>query len=378
MSSGTAGPSSSPVSANVATTGSFTRINRPTRSTTPLVATLMGNVPFVNANPRFNVMRIVLCYPIEPRHLEQIRAATPGHEVVDAGQARIATELLEADIFCGHAKVPVPWPDVVQRGRLKWIQSSAAGLDHCLVPETIASDIIVTSASGLFAEAVAEQTLALLLGLLRGLPTFFRAQQKHEFIRRPTRDLHHTTVGIVGLGGNGVRIAEVLRPFCTRIIATDVFSGEKPGCVDQLWPAHQLDRLLIQSDIVILCVPLNTQTHGMIAAPQLDRMRPASILINVARGPVVVEHDLVAALESGHLGGAGLDVTEVEPLPTDSRLWDLPSVIITPHVGAQSTRRADNTTNLVCENLRRYFAGQPLINLVDKRLGYPTPQARRG
>jgi phosphoglycerate dehydrogenase-like enzyme len=323
-------------------------------------------------------VRIVLCYPLESRHLQQIQAAAPGHEIVDAGQERIATELLAADIFCGHAKVPVPWREVVRRGRLKWIQSSAAGLDHCLTPETIASGIVVTSASGLFAEAVAEQTLALLLGLLRGLPTFFRAQQKREFIRRPTGDLHHTTVGIVGFGGNGVRIAEVLRPFSTRIIATDVFASEQPPCVDALWPADQLDRLLAESSIVILCVPLNAQTQGMLAAPQLARMQRGAILINVARGPIVVEHDLVAALESGHLGGAGLDVTEIEPLPAGSRLWDMPNVVITPHVGAQSLHRADNTTNLVCENLRRYFANRPLINLVDKQLGYPTPAARRG
>src|SRR4051794_29164957 len=193
-------------------------------------------------------MRIVLCYPIERRHYDQICAAAPGHEVVDAGQERIASELVEADILCGHAKVPVSWPDVVRRGRLKWIQSSAAGLDHCLTPETIASDIIVTSASGLFANPVAEQTLALTLGLLRGLPTFFRAQQKREFIRRPTRDLTRATVGIVGIGGNGTRIAEVLRPFHTRIIATDIFTSDKPPCVDELWPADQLSRLLAESD----------------------------------------------------------------------------------------------------------------------------------
>jgi phosphoglycerate dehydrogenase-like enzyme len=323
-------------------------------------------------------MRIVLCYPIEARHLEQIRAAAPGHEVVDAGQERIATELLSADIFCGHAKVPIPWPEVVRRGRLAWIQSSAAGLDHCLVPATIASDIRVTSASGLFADQVAEQTLALLLGLLRGLPTFFRAQQKREFIRRPTLDLHQATVGIVGLGGNGTRLAEVLRSFKTRIIATDMFPEVKPTCVDALWHASELDRLLVESDIVILAVPLNDQTLGLIAAPQLARMKRGSILINVARGPVVAERDLVAALQSGHLAGAGLDVTEVEPLPIDSPLWDLPNVIITPHVGAQSHRRADDTTNLICENLRRYFAGRPLLNLVDKQLGYPTPAARGG
>jgi phosphoglycerate dehydrogenase-like enzyme len=323
-------------------------------------------------------VRIVLCYQHDPCHLEQVRAAAPGHEIIDAGQDRIATELLAADVFCGHAKVPVPWPEVVRRGRLKWIQSSAAGLDHCLTPETIASRIIVTSASGLFAEAVAEHTLALTLGLLRGLPTFFRAQQKREFIRRPTRDLHHAVVGILGLGGNGLRIAQVLRPFRTRIIATDMFPDERPECVDELWPADHLDRLLAESDVVIVCVPLNAQTREMIAAQQLARMKRGALLINVARGPVVVESDLVAALRTGHLGGAGLDVTEVEPLPADSPLWDLPNVIVTPHVGAQSLRRADNTTDLICENLKRYFAGQPLINVVDKRLGYPTPAARRG
>lgn len=323
-------------------------------------------------------MRIVLCYPIERRHYDQICAAAPGHEVVNAGQERIATELLAADIFCGHAKVPVPWDEVVRKGRLKWIQSSAAGLDHCLTPETIASDIVVTSASGLFADQVAEQTLALLLGLLRGLPTFFRAQQKHEFIRRPTLDLHHATVGIVGLGGNGTRIAEVLRPFKTRIIATDMFPDEPPPFVDALWPASELDRLLAESDVLILCVPLNEQTQGLIAAPQLALMKRGAILINVARGPVVVEQDLVSALQSGQLAGAGLDVTEVEPLPVGSPLWDMQNVIITPHVGAQSLRRADDTTNLVCENLRRYFAGRTLLNVVDKRLGYPTPAARRG
>src|SRR4051812_32004870 len=267
-------------------------------------------------------MRIVLCYPVEQRHLEQVRAAASGHEVVDIAQERIATELVDADIFCGHAKVPVSWAEVVRRGRLKWIQSSAAGLDHCLTPETIPSPIVVTSASGLFAEAVAEQTLALLLGLLRDLPIFFRAQQKREFIRRPTRDLHHATVGIVGLGGNGVRIAEVLRPFRTRIIATDMFTAEQPPCVDELWPSARLDRLLNESDIVILCIPLNTHTQGMIAAAQLARMKPGALLINVARGPIAVESDLVAALQSGHLGGAGLDVTEVEPLPETSPLWD--------------------------------------------------------
>jgi phosphoglycerate dehydrogenase-like enzyme len=231
----------------------------------------------------------------------------------------------------------------------------------------------VTSASGLFADQVAEQTLALLLGLLRGLPVFFSAALRREFIRRPTRDLHRATVGIVGFGGNGRRLAELLAPFRTQILATDTFPVRRPAHVAELWPADRLDDLLTQSDIVILCVPLNRWTRGMIAAPQLARMKPGAILINVARGPVVVEADLVAALQSEHLAGAGLDVTEIEPLPTSSLLWELPNVIITPHVGAQAARRESDVTDFFCENLRRYAAGLPLLNLVDKELGFPHP-----
>ena len=323
-------------------------------------------------------MRIVLCYPVEEKHRQQIAAAAPEAEICDAGQQRIAEEILRADVFIGHAKVPVPWDQVVAQGRLKWIQSSAAGMDHCLVPAVIASEIPVTSASGLFADQVAEQTLALLLGLLRNLPTFLRAQQQREFIRRPTADLHGKTIGIVGFGGNGRRIAEVLAPFRTRILATDLFPVDQPPWVEHLWPAKQLDALLSGSDVVILCLPLNTSTSGLIDREHLARMRKSSLLINVARGPVIVEHALTEALQAGALAGAGLDVTEVEPLPEESPLWNLPNVIITPHVGAQSAHRVDATTDFACDNLRRFQEGRPLRNLVDKKLGFPVPAGAVG
>ena len=318
-------------------------------------------------------MRIVLCFPVEPRHVAQIQAAAPGAEVVDAGQERIDELLPTADIFVGHAKVPVDWNRVLAAGRLQWIQSSAAGLDHCLVPGVIDSPIIVSSASGLFAPQVAEQTFALLFGLLRQLPLFFRAEARREFIRLPTDDLRGKTVGIVGLGGNGRRIARMLAPWGVRIVATDYFPTDKPAEVDELWSADELDRLMSVSDIVILTLPLNAQTQGTFDSRRLGKMRAGSYLINVARGAVVVESALVEALSSGHLAGAGLDVTEEEPLSAGSRLWDDPKVIITPHVGAQSSRRIDDTTDLACLNLRRYFAGEPPLNRVDKQLGFPHP-----
>ncbi len=317
-------------------------------------------------------MRIVLCYPVEASHRQQIAACAPGVEIVDAGQERIAEELFRADIFCGHAKVPVDWDGVVRQGRLRWIQSSAAGMDHCLVPSVIASDVVVTSASGVLAEQVAEHTIALVTAWCRSLPVFLRAQEKHEFIRRPTRDLHRSTVGIVGFGGNGRRLAPLLRVFKTRILATDMFPLDKPDYVETLWPAERLDDLLAQSDVVVLALPLNESTRGLFDAARLSKMKPGSLLCNMARGAIVVTADLIDALRSGHLAGAVMDVTEPEPLPADHPLWDLPNVMITPHVGGQSALRIDNMTQLFCENLKRWQAGRPLVNyLADKRLGFP-------
>ena len=318
------------------------------------------------------LMKIVLCYPVQPRHIDQIAASAPGAEIVDAGQEGIARELFDADVFCGHAKVPVDWDGVVRQGRLQWIQSSAAGMDHCLVPSVIESKIEVTSASGVLADQVAEHTIALLTSWFRGMPVFHRAQRNKEFIRRPTRDLTRSTVGIVGLGGVGRRLAELLSPFHVRILATDAFPLDKPEQVDRLWPAQRLDDLLSESDVVVLCLPLNDSTRGIIDRGRFEKMKPTVLFANVARGPLVVTTDLVEALRSGRVAGAVMDVTDPEPPGDESPLWEMPNVIITPHVAGQSAWRIDNMTRLFSMNLRRRVSGEPLVNyLTDKRLGFP-------
>lgn len=316
---------------------------------------------------------LVVCYPTEDRHLEAIASVAPGYRILTATQETIPERIMDADIFVGHAKVPVDWDSVVAQGRLTFIQSSAAGLDHCLAESVIRSPIVVCSASGLFADQVAEQTLALLLGLLRGIPIFYRQQQQHSFVRRPTDDLHRKRIGIVGLGGNGRRLAQVLAPFRVRIRATDYFPEHKPDCVEELLPHTELQAFAEWSEVLILCLPLNASTKGIIDRRVISQMPEGSYLINVARGQCVVEPDLISALQSGHLHGAGLDVTAVEPLPHESPLYDLPNVLITPHVGAQSAPRYDDSTRLICENLRRYLAGERLFNSVDKQLGFPHP-----
>lgn len=324
-------------------------------------------------NHKKTPLNIVLCYPVEPHHLEWLQQTAPDAHIINAGQEGIAKEIMNADIFLGHAKVPVDWDSVVKQGRLQWIQSSAAGLDHCLVPSVIESSIPVSSASGLFANQVAEQTFALLFGVLRSIPTFFRQMQSKDFTRRPTFDLHGKTVGIIGLGGNGRRLAQVLAPFRVKILATDYYPENAPPEVDELLPHTKLHEVAARSDVLILTLPLNESTHHCIDGSVLDAMKTGSFLINVARGQVVDEQALIERLQSGHITAAGVDVTEVEPLPQSSPLWNLPNVLITPHVGAQAACRVDDTTRMICANLKRYLANEPLFNLVDKRLGFPHP-----
>jgi phosphoglycerate dehydrogenase-like enzyme len=135
--------------------------------------------------------------------------------------------------------------------------------------------------------------------------------------------------------------------------------------------SDDFEMLLPEIDCLILCVPLNAETHGMINQRTLGLLKPGAVVVNVARGPVIVENDLIAMLQNGHLSGAGLDVVETEPLPPTSPLWNMDNVIITPHVGAQSENRLPDTIEFVCDNLRRYLANEDILNVVDKKVGFP-------
>ena len=325
---------------------------------------------------------IVTCFPLSESDADTIRGvAAEQFEVIVANQETISEEIFNADIFCGHAKVPVDWERVVTHGKLKWIQSSAAGLDHCLVPPVINSNILVSGCSGLFAPQVGEQMMSLLMGLIRRSPVFFKAQQVKQFVRRPTDNLFGKTIGIAGLGGNGQRIAHILRPMVNRIIATDCFVDSandllNQGVIDQILPAEGLDEMLPEIDVLIITLPLSSSNENLIGKMQFDLLRPGAYVINVGRGSVVETQSMVDALSSGRLGGAGFDVVEPEPLPPSSPLWEMDNVIISPHVGAQSPLRIPVTIDIFCENIQRFSTGDSLLNQVDKDLGFPRPEHR--
>lgn len=319
---------------------------------------------------------------MEDRLIKRIDTAWGGRlNIINVGQQNVAEALLEADYFCGHAKVPVDWDKVVTQKRLQWLQSSAAGMDWALVPSVIESEIKVTTAAGVLSDQVAEHGLALILGWGRNLRSFIYDQRVEtgnadyrKFKRKPTFDLVGKTVGIVGFGGVGRRFSEVVSPFASKILAVDLYPDNKPPHIDELWSADRLDDLLSASDVVFLSLPLNQETRGMFDAVRLAKMKRGALLANLARGPLVDTSALIGALRSEQLGGFVADVTSPEPLPANCELWDFDNVLITPHVAGQIAWRFDDVCDIYCENVRRYLANEPLINLLSykgKKLGFP-------
>ena len=190
--------------------------------------------------------------------------------------------------------------------------------------------------------------------------------------------MHHSTIGIVGFGGNGQRIAELLKPYHVKILATDWFDEALPqtakNLADEIYPAKALDKIIPRVDALILTAPLTNSTRNMINKERLAFFQPHAFLVNVARGELVDELALISALKNKQLAGAGLDVVATEPLPKESLLWEQTNVLITPHVGGQSTRRIDQMTDLFTLNLERFLCSKPLLNKVEKDLGFPHPR----
>ena len=256
--------------------------------------------------------------------------------------------------------------------QLKWVQVWAAGVDGILFTEFVESDVILTSAKGYVGTHLADQAWALILGLIRGIGRSVRERtwDNKMSIRHEAWELGDRTLGIVGLGGTGIEVARRAQGFEMHVIAVDPESVEAPSFVHDVWKMDRFHDLLEVSDIVCICAPLTSETNGMFNDVAFQSMQSHALLINVTRGKIVDGPALLRALDSEEIGGAGLDVTPVEPLPSDSPLWDMPNVIITPHVAGGSPVRMDRTVSLFCDNLERFLIGKPLLSVIDKRKGY--------
>src|SRR2546426_7744450 len=298
-----------------------------------------------------------------------LEAAGPAAVLVEARDlAHQRAEVADADVLFG--RVP---PDVFAcQRRLRYYHALGAGVDSILTPELVGSDVILASEKGQVGVHLAEHAFALLLGLTRGLHTALRdPDYRHrEPIRREQRELYEQTMGIVGFGGTGREVARRALGFGMRVQAVDIEDVAPLPGVAAVWKPDRLGDLLGASDAVVICLPLTKATHHLFTRDLFRKMKKTGYLINVTRGAIVYGDDLLKALDEGMIGGAGLDVTDPEPLPAGHRLWTHPRAIVTPHTAGGSPRRAGRVIETFCDNLRRMRAGQPLIALIDKRKGY--------
>jgi phosphoglycerate dehydrogenase-like enzyme len=320
------------------------------------------------------------------RDLERIRAAAPG--------ARIVTVSVE-----GLADGPVDDVEVMLRGwlssevfdrllarapRLTWVHSATSGVDRALTPAALERGLVVTNARGVFSRPIAEYVLMMILAVSRRLPQLLELQRERTWQPLEGAELRDVTVGIVGLGSIGRAVGALATGFGCRVVAVRRRADgntESPGRddeersfgpirLDRVGGRETLPELLAESDFIVLAAPLTPETEEMINAETLAMVKPGAWLINVARGRLIDERALLRALRDGELGGAVLDTFRDQPLPPMSPFYDLPNVIVTPHTAWSSGRVLDRSVELFCDNLRRFAAGDTLLNVVDPSAGY--------
>jgi phosphoglycerate dehydrogenase-like enzyme len=316
--------------------------------------------------------RIVVAYA-SPEQVRQLQALVPQAEVLAAAQGEaLAEQLASAQVVIG----PCNAATLEAAKSLHWMQALSVGVERCVgVPGLAERNIVLTNMQRTSGPPIAEHSIAMMLALARGFPQYARHQSEARWSdeaadRDEMREIGGRTMLVVGLGGIGTEVARRAHALGMRVIATRNSSREGPKFVAKVGLSDELHALAAEADVVVNATPLTPETTAIFDAKFFAAMKRGGYFINVGRGKSVVTDDLVAALKSGQVGGAGLDVTEPEPLPDGHPLWSLRNVIITPHVSANSDVQDQRSWILIAENLRRYAAGEPLLNVVDIERGY--------
>jgi phosphoglycerate dehydrogenase-like enzyme len=305
--------------------------------------------------------------------LARVRTAAGGrpvHEVAEPTPDACRTAGVPVDAV-GAVLGASPRDDLAFLPALSWVHSGAAGVDGWLAAGSLPDGVTLTSATGNGAIPLAEHALMLLLVLSRDAPRWAEAQRRHEWDRFTHGELAGTTLGIVGYGHSGRDLARKAQACHMRVQALrHTPSGTHDGDVRLLYGPSGLRELLTTSDHVAVTAPLTPATRGLIGAAELALLRPGAFVVVVSRGGIVDDDALADAVRTGRLGGAGLDAHGTEPLPPESPLWDLPNVVVTPHNGATTPQTAERGRTIALDNVRRWAAGLPLRNVVDRARGY--------
>jgi len=332
-----------------------------------------------------NPVKVLVISSIDEACKKEIIDVSPRIHLVDATHIWDARHILtrdesgaysrELDLLLADAEVIYgrrPPPNMVSRApKLKWFQTFLAGVDHFLDEELIRSPIKITNMGGLHT-CVAETTLSMILMLSKGAPFCFENKRKKKWVRYDPLSVEGSTVGIVGLGKIGKIVARLCKAFGMKVFATrrSAKAGDTARYVDKIFPMSNLEVLLSKGDFILSVLPSTPDTDKMFGEKEFRRMKKSAFFINMGRGNAVDEEALIRALSEGWIAGAGLDAYEKEPLPPESGLWDLPNVILFPHVSGKMKNYERLINRIFCENLERYLHGKRLKNLVNKKKGY--------
>ena len=304
---------------------------------------------------------------LDGRYVSAIEAVDPRVRVARVSDRKSwLAEAPEAEIILAFRPLR---EGVLRSRRLRWVHALGAGVEN-LSQDVVGTDVIISN-NHLHGDAIADHVFAFVLAHTRRMPAAYERQRARCWVHDELVGtvLAGTTMGILGLGTIGSAVARRARAFGMRVIGTKRRPARLEG-VEQALPPGRTDAVLREAAVLVVSLPLTKETRGIVGAREIDLLPRGGFLVNVGRGGLVDEDALLAALRRGHLAGAGLDVFAQEPLPADSPLWTAPGMIITPHVSGDQPGYMARVTAIFCENLRRYLAGQPLLNVVDPALGY--------
>ncbi len=323
------------------------------------------------ATTRTPLNRVVVMIDAQQTHKDRLRREFPDIDFVFTDSGHIADEIAGAQVLLGWSKLDglLDHADV-----LVWVQNVGAGVEQIVSDDFRSRDLILTNGSGIMAPNIAEHVIGLMLALARRFPDLLEAQRKQRWKgdvdSTSVTELGGQTALLVGVGEIGLQIARRLAAFDMTVLGVRRSAGDPPEHVEEVGSFDDLPQLVKRADHVISSVPHTPETIGIFNADLFARFKQGARFYNVGRGTSVVQPDLIAVLESGQLSGAGLDVTDPEPLPEGDPLWTAPNVIITAHTSGATPRFRDRLFDLFTDNLHRYIAGDDLRNVVDQERGY--------
>lgn len=324
--------------------------------------------------PMRKISLLVLSDPAEPQvsMLDELRA-TANVVIGDSPDAFKSTAGSAEVIFNWSGSLSLIREAFLMSLPVRWVHSRSAGLERTLFPELIASDVIMTNGSGVFSPSLGEFALGAILYFAKDFRRMIRNQMAGVWEPFDVLPISGQTVGIVGYGDIGRAVAARVRPLGMNVLAVKrhVTAKSNPDpLADQIYGTDHLIEMLSRCDYVVVAAPLNAETHGMIGEAEFAAMKPSAVIINVGRGPVINERAMIKALSEQKIKGAALDVFDEEPLPRSHPFYTLENVLLSPHCADHTPDWLDNAMRFFIAQFERFRRGEPLLNVVDKKLGY--------